>query len=197
MEYYWIAQYNDGITLKQYENEKENSFKDIDQNKLKFMFLVPLEPRPDAFAFNQEVELKIEDNPELQIEKVEAIIYNPHGKIVFEKQLAEKKENFFIIHSKFIDVGEHIIKWGIRTKDRIVEQKNVFVVVHEKPIVLHFDPSYMRLILVRRNYVRGNERWLTWLFGWQGTIKGKNVASILYIQPNGKIDLSENFDLSL
>jgi len=198
LDYEWFAQYNDGTVLTQYVNGKEtNAFKDIDQSKLKFMFLVPLESFPDALPFNTLVDLRVKDIPDVEIKKVEAIIMNPHGKKIADKIEAKKEGEFWVIKRCFIDVGEYIIRWGIRTEDRIVEQRNTFVIRHEKPIVLHFDPSYMRLILVRRHYIRGKKSWLTWLFGWQGTIKGKNVKSILYIQPNGRIDISENFDLSL
>jgi hypothetical protein len=198
LDYEWVAQYNDGTILTQYVNGKEeHAFKDINQSKLRFVFLIPLESSSDTLPFNTLVDLRVEDIPNVNIKKVEVTIINPHGQKIAENIEAKKEGKFWFIKRSFIDIGEHIIKWKIRTEDRIVEQRNTFVIRHERPIVLHFDPSYMRLILVRRHYVRGERGWLTWLFGWQGTIKGKNVTSILYIQPNGKIDISENFDLSL
>jgi len=196
MDFQWIAKYKNNNVLKMYSNNKETPFKDIDQSKLAFLYLVPLEKREGTFPIDEEIVLRI-DTSKLDVEKVEVIIRSVTGGRVVDKEEAVRENGFYIFKKKFVDVGVHTIKWGIHTKDGIITQSGEFVVLHEKPIVLHFDPSYMRLILLRRHYMRGNEHWLTWLLGWQGTIKGKNVKSILYIQPSGRIDVSENFDLSL
>jgi len=196
MDFQWIAKYKDNSVLKMYSNDKEFAFKDIDQSKLALLYLVPLEKREGSFPIDEEIILQI-DTSKLDVEKVEVVIKSVAGGRVVNKEEAVHENGFYIFKRKFFDAGVHTIIWGIHTKNGVVTQKGEFVVLHEKPIVLHFDPSYMRLILLRRHYMRGNEHWLTWLLGWQGTIKGKNIKSILYIQPSGRIDISESFDLSL
>lgn len=55
-----------------------------------------------------------------------------------------------------------------------------------------------RLILVRRNYIRttadGQERSTIYMLGWQKTENEKNIKNILFLNKDGKFEVSDNFE---
>jgi len=79
---------------------------------------------------------------------------------------------------------------------RIKQKKDYDVKCRFLPSYEMFLGKGQRLIAVQRQSIKmGNLRKTVYLLGWQNTIEGKNVKSIMFIHEDGSVKLGEDYNM--